>query len=154
MNVILARRLLELHEGRRLRPYDDRTGERVDVLPSGGQLTIGVGRNLSARGITGPEADLLFHHDLDTHARDLLTAWPWMASLDTVRLLVLVDMAFNLGVVRLKAFAPTIDTIHRGAYATAAQRMVKTKWAHQVGRRAIRLAEMMRSGELPPELRD
>lgn len=50
----LAKALIEHHEGRRAHPYTDTTGN----------LTIGVGRNLSDRGLSADEIDLLFANDL------------------------------------------------------------------------------------------
>jgi lysozyme len=36
--------------------------------------------------------------------------------------------------------------VERGDYAGAAHNMLQSKWARQVGRRATRLAAMMRTG--------
>jgi lysozyme len=130
------RKQLHLHEGRRLKPYRDTVGK----------LTIGVGRNLTDRGISPAESDVLLANDIDEHMRELLLAAPWIAELDEVRQRVLVDMAFNLGVPGLLKFKSTLAAIKDGRYDDAAKGMLKSLWAKQVKGRATRLAEMMRSG--------
>jgi lysozyme len=135
-------RLLRLHEGVRLKPYRDTVGK----------LTIGIGRNLDDRGITEVEADLLLEHDLDDVWLALIAAKPWIARLDEVRQAVLIDMGVNLGVAGLLKFKQTLAAIERGDYETAAVQMLDSKWATQVGRRAQRLARMMRDGVWPFEI--
>ena len=96
-------------EGLRLQVYQDTLG--ID--------TIGVGRNLEDRGITKEELDTmdfpnieavyehgiteadaayLLENDVQIVEDELLKAHPSVADLDAVRQLVLVDMAFNMGV--------------------------------------------------------
>jgi hypothetical protein len=41
----------------------------------------------------------------------------------------------------------TIDLVEAGRFSEAAERMLKTKWARQVGRRAVILSRMMKTGE-------
>jgi len=57
-------------------------------------------------------------------------------------------MAFNLGIAGLLKFENTLALIRSGSYAQAAAEMVKSKWAKQVGKRADRLANMMKTGEV------
>ena len=135
-------RQLRLHEGERLKPY----------RCTAGKLTIGVGRNLEDRGITREEAAYLLANDIAAEERELLRALPWVAKLDDVRQRVLLDMAFNLGVVGLLAFKRTLATIQAGDYQRAAAMMLDSKWAGQVGQRAERLSRMMATGKDPREL--
>ena len=135
-------RQLRLHEGERLKP--DRC--------TAGKLTIGVGRNLEDRGITREEASYLLANDIAAEERELLRALPWVANLDEVRQRVLLDMAFNMGVVGLLAFKRTLATIQAGDYQRAAAMMLDSKWAGQVGQRAERLSRMMATGKDPREL--
>lgn len=131
-----------LHEGKA-----KRKGSRyVCYQDSVGVWTIGVGRNLQHRGLSEAEVDLLLDNDLKDHWNDLLIAFPWVERLDTVRQRALLDMGFNLGIPRLKTFKRTLASIERGDYETAAVEMLESKWAEQVGDRALRLAEMVRSG--------
>ncbi|MEW6505533.1 MAG: glycoside hydrolase family protein [Chloroflexota bacterium] len=61
---------------------------------------------------------------------------------------VLIDMAFNLGEGLFK-FRRMIDALRRGDYEGAAQHMLDSQWAKQVGARARELAGLMRAGSLP-----
>ena len=56
-------------------------------------------------------------------------------------------MAFNLGVSGLITFKNTLRLISVGHYYEAAEEMLNSKWARQVGYRAEELAEQMRTGE-------
>lgn len=123
-------------EGVRLRPYRDTVGK----------LTIGVGRNLDDVGISRLEAETLLQNDIAKVEAQLDAALPWWRSLDDDRQRVLANMAFNMGINGLLGFKNTLELIHTGRYLDAAQRMLETKWAHQVGVRAQRLALMMRDG--------
>jgi lysozyme len=71
---------------------------------------------------------------------------PWWRNLSPVRQRVLVNMAFNLGMVGLLTFKNTLGAMQNGSYAAAAAGMLSSKWATQVGVRAERLADMMRTG--------
>lgn len=136
-------RQLRLHEGERLKPY----------RCTAGKLTIGIGRNLEDRGITAEESAYLLSNDIDSHWRELVRALPWVEQLDEVRQRVLLDMAFNLGIVGLLGFKNTLATIQAGDYERGAAMMLQSRWAGQVGQRAVRLSRMMAMGTEPPELR-
>ena len=66
---------------------------------------------------------------------------------------VLIDLGFNMGVNCLLGFKKTLVLVAGGKYPEAAVEMMDSQWARQVGRRAERLSQMMRSGEWPEELR-
>jgi lysozyme len=63
-----------------------------------------------------------------------------------VRQNVLADMCFNLGIGGLLSFKNTLAMVEHGKYEEAAAAMLQSKWATQVGQRAIELSEMMRTG--------
>ena len=127
---------LILHEGLRLKPY----------RCTAGKLTIGVGRNLEDKGITHDEAMILLRNDI-AEVTAQLERFDWFRALGPVRRKVLVDMAFNLGMAGLLGFQKMIAALARGDYKAAADEMVDSAWYHQVGTRARRLVEMMRTGE-------
>jgi len=155
---------LILHEGLKLRPYR---------CPAG-YWTIGVGRNLETkslskgeqqyilgcdglnrqqvidllkrRGITKEEALVLLAHDIQDCEQDL-RQFEWFGRLDPVRRKVVLDMRFNLGPGGFRGFRKMIAALARGDYKRAADEMVDSAWYHQVGIRARRLVEMMRTGE-------
>ena len=128
---------LERDEGVRLKPYRD----------SVGKLTIGIGRNLDDVGITLDETHYLLNGDIARAEADLDARLPWWQTLDPVRQRVLVNMCFNMGIAGLLTFANTLELVRVGQYADAADHMLASKWAGQVGPRAQRLADMMRDGD-------
>ena len=55
------------------------------------------------------------------------------------------DMAFNMGY-RVLQFKNTMKAVEEGRYEDAAKGMLASKWAKQTKSRAVRLAEMMKTG--------
>lgn len=126
---------------------------RRDLYPdSKGLLTIGVGRNIEARGLADDEVAYLLHNDMGRVVHELAAGWPWTARLDPVRQIVLLDMLFNLGLARFSKFAPTLAVIAAGRYAEAAARLRRTPWYGQVATRAVRLTTMLETGRWPTDL--
>ena len=149
---------LVVSEGLRLQVYKDTLG--ID--------TIGIGRNLEDRGITQQELDdldipsidhvyewgiteadavYLAENDVQIVEEELLRAHPCVEQLDAVRQLVLVDMAFNLGVPRLCKFKKMWAAIHENKFDVAAKEMLDSRWANQVKSRSTKLAHAMHHGE-------
>ncbi|OPZ48986.1 MAG: hypothetical protein BWY95_00416 [Bacteroidetes bacterium ADurb.BinA104] len=56
-------------------------------------------------------------------------------------------MCFNLGIKGLLEFKNTLTFIAAGDWERAANGMLASKWAKQVGKRAIELSELMRKGK-------
>ncbi len=155
---------LILHEGLRLEVYK---------CPAG-YWTVGVGRNLEGkplrpdeqeyvlggrglkpdeviellkeRGITKDEALFLLGNDIEDAVADLRN-FGWFEDLDPVRKKVVIDMRYNLGPTRFREFRRMIAALAAGDYKAAAAEMTNSKWYYQVGTRARRLVEMMRTGE-------
>jgi lysozyme len=136
-----GRTLTAKHEGRVPSAY----------LDSLGFWTIGVGHLIDQRkGGKLPEhiIDALYEWDYDLHSTELFAELPWVNQLDEVRQAALIDMYFNLrrGLLEFKKF---LSHVQRGEWDDAATEMHASKWAQQVGMRAVRLAGMMRTGEWP-----
>lgn len=132
-------KLLVLHEGYRQKPYKDTVGK----------LTIGYGFNLDDVGLYPEECDFIIQNRIRRIAVELEKALPWVDDLDPVRTAVLLDMAYNMGIPTLLTFKKTLAKIKEADYQTAASMMLQSKWARQVGKRAVRLSTMMRKGEWP-----
>ena len=124
------------HEGLELHPYED----------SLGILTIGVGRNLEERGISEDEAFYLLANDIDIIWDELIKQHPIVEDLDDQRQMILLDMAFNMGVPRLGKFKKMWAAIEEGDMNEASKQALDSRWADQVGRRAETLAERIISG--------
>jgi lysozyme len=127
--------MLIRHEGLRLKPY----------RCTAGKLTIGVGRNLEDNGISEDEAMVMLTNDI-ANARKALSVYIWFDGLSSVRKNVCLDMVFNLGIKGFSRFKWMISCINRGDYECAANEMLNSKWAAQVGKRVYELSEMMRKG--------
>lgn len=123
-------------EGLRLKPYRD----------SVGKLTIGIGRNLDDVGITQDEAGYLLHSDLERVGKQIHENLPWASQLSPERASVLGNMCFNMGIAGLLQFKKFLTALRLGDYDQAATEMLDSKWAKQVGTRATRLAEQIRTG--------
>lgn len=127
---------LRRDEGERLKPYRDTVGK----------LTIGIGRNLDDVGISEEESAFLLANDIAKVEKQLDEKIPWWRRLTINRQRVLVNMAFNMGIFGLLGFKNTLAFVQMGDYSRAADNMLLSKWAKQVKGRAVRLAELMRSG--------
>ncbi|WP_299494664.1 glycoside hydrolase family protein [uncultured Shewanella sp.] len=97
-------------------------------------------------GITFEEALYLLDNDIELVESQLLKNINFINKLDDIRKVVLCDMAFNLGMAGLLKFKRMLRAVELGNYQMAADEMLASKWARQVGQRAIDLADMMRSG--------
>ena len=142
------------HEGLKLQVYKDTLG--ID--------TIGVGRNLEDRGIATAElkfmgltmkqvynqgitrahAIYMLKNDIEDMEIELAEKHPIVEELSAERQMVLVNMAFNLGVPRLSMFEKMWAAIENADYEKAAEEMLDSRWARQVGYRATELADQMR----------
>lgn len=137
MNRDRLRALLIKHEALRLKPYAD----------TAGKLTIGVGRNLEDVGISEQEAMFLLENDIGKAVAYCRQAFPWFNALCDSRQNVVASMAFNLGAAKLAEFKKMLAAIAKSDFETAANEMLCSAWAGQVGPRAVELAQMMRDGD-------
>ena len=137
---------LVIDEGDRNFPYDDATGRtliRGDTLK--GNITVGIGRNISGIGISADEKALMYSHDrgrADALARATFSTYD---TLTDNRKAALLMMCFNLGN-KITQFHATIAAVTAGDYDGAANDMLASSWHNEVGARAQRLADLMRNG--------
>ena len=121
----------------RLKPYTD----------SVGKTTIGVGRNLTDKGISFQEAQGLLTNDIADAAADLAAKLPWTATLDDARKGALTNMCFNMGIGGLLEFHDFLAKMQAGNFSAAAGAMLDSLWARQVGARATRLSIQIQTGQ-------
>jgi lysozyme len=57
----------------------------------------------------------------------------------------LVNLCFNMGIPRLLQFKKTLSLIQEGKYSKAANELLDSRYASQVGYRAVEVAQMIRS---------
>ncbi len=134
----LIQTLIE-HEGLRLKPY-------VDTV---GKITIAVGRNLTDRGISLAEANLMLTNDINNSVAEAMK-FSWFKGLNDVRKEAIVMMIFNVGLPRFKSFKKMIEALDLGDYSKAAEEALDSHWASQVGQRATFIALMIETGRYPP----
>ncbi len=123
------------HEGLWLLPYKD----------SVGKTTIGVGRNLEDVGINEEEASFLLQNDIVRASDQLLSYLPWVIEMPEAVQEVLINMCFNLGVSRLLHFKKALAAMKARDWGLAKVEMLDSRWATQVGKRAIELADRVAS---------
>lgn len=139
MDLDALKRDLVQDEALRLKPYRD----------SKGILTIGIGHNLQAKGISPAIADAIYREDVDEVMHELDVHLPWWRELDPVRQRVLANLCFNMGIATLLDFKHTLLCMESGQFAAAAEGMRASLWHRQVGDRAVRLETMMETGVEP-----
>lgn len=162
---------LVLHEGLKTNVYTDTEGN----------LTLGVGYNLTSRGpeffertigrklilhdgskcaaiTTRAECLQVLHADIIRVEKAVTVHWPYYLKLEEVRQRVAVDMAFNMGLSAL-GFKNTIAAVERRDWSRAVREMYRSKWARQVGDgeggkfdRCDRLARMLLTGQEPTDI--
>ena len=133
------REMTKRDEGCRLLPYHD----------SAEKLTIGYGHNLD-KPLTQRAVNVIPDDDLADAVDDVRRSISWSKNLDDIRFAVLVAMAFNLGIGGLLKFKKMLGAAAVRDFSLAADEMIASMWAGQVGKRANRLARLMRTGAWPP----
>ncbi len=142
---------LKMHEGCSLKPYK---------CPAG-KLTIGIGRNVEGNpftaeeliavgdwkhGITREAAHMLCRNDINRCIGECKKSIPFFNKLDKERKYALIDLDFNMGLRTLLTFKKTLASIGYGNYKTAAEQLLQSKYASQVGKRAKRIAILIETG--------
>jgi lysozyme len=137
-----AKAQIKKHEGISLTAYKD----------SLGFWTIGYGHYCGtvppiASVIDKSEDERLFNEDFSEAVSDAMAIFAsvWESLTDN-RKIALTDMSFNLGGAKLRAFVKLIGAIRRGDFESAANEALSSRWAKQVGKRAIAIAEQLRKG--------
>lgn len=139
--------LIAKHEGLRLFPYND-SGGNIALSPPG-KITVGFGRNLTDVGISEDEAKIFLANDIDRAEEGIAEAWPAYQQLDAVRKAVVLDMVYNMGLSDFLEFKETMAAIAAGDWQVAQDHMLASKWASQVGARAVEDATMILTGQWP-----
>ena len=136
MDIFKMKSILIRHEDLKLKPY----------LCPAGKLTIGVGRNLEAKGVSYEEADFMLLNDIGDALREVEEIFPNVDGFSENRQMALVDMAFNLGKGGLAGFEKMVEAIRLGDWEKASEEALDSLWAKQVGTRAEEDAWMIKTG--------
>lgn len=137
--VNAVKRAIKKSEGLRLSVYKD----------SVGYPTIGYGHKLGKGEtfgtITQEKANEIFDSDYNRIYSQIASQMTF-ATADPLTKAVLMDMAFNMGPYFLNKFPSFSKALKEGNYELAANELLSSKYAAQVGKRAIRNAVALRTG--------
>ena len=135
---------LVLDEGRTSRSYRDQFGN----------WTNGIGHFLGPNPIYAnvvwddPTIDQTFAVDFEDAVLDATRAYPSWNDLDDPRKGAIVNMAFQLGAVKLSRFVTFFSYLAKGEFEEAAQDLMNhTLYAKQTPARASRIAYRIRTGQ-------
>ena len=112
-----------------------------------GKTTIGLGRNLDDYGITEEEAYYLAKNNIYELEDELDRAIPWWRQLDDARQRALINLSYNVGTTTLLKFKKTLQYLEDGSYEEAAEEVLDSRWAKQVGRRATFISNVFLTGK-------
>ena len=141
---------LMLHEG---------CVDHVYICPAGFK-TIGIGRNLQTNPLTQKEREFvgdltkitveqalyLLKNDVKRCTKELLNNISFFSQLDDERQYALLDMCFNMGIKKLLKFKRMLNAMLIGDYRGAAKECLMSKYAKDVGKRAVRIARLIETG--------
>lgn len=128
----------------------DEKYEQYVYTDSTGHSTIGIGQNISpnGEGISLDEALYLLDNKINSLYTKMSHYFKWFSSLNEARQIALVNMAYNLGFEGFLKFHNMLFSLENGDMEKASNDMLDSLWINQVGDRANRLANIIRTGEL------
>lgn len=153
----MLRDMIKRHEGYHGKPY----------VCGGGHSTIGWGHNmddeplpphmreyLDAHGqITEAMAEELLTKDIKDATDDCTVLYPDFNQFSPSRKNALIDFLFNVGIKTAMTFKATNLAINEERWNDAANQILKSKYARQVGARAKEVASLLRDGAVITSLR-
>jgi len=131
---LIKKRLIDF-EGLVLKSY---------VCPTG-YTSVGVGRNLETNGITEEEAMYLLNNDISSVIKKLDKHWIAWRKLPITAQYVCIDLVFNMGINTFMSFRKTRAYMEMGDFEKAGIELLNSKYAEQVGRRALFNSEQLKS---------
>lgn len=135
-----AREQLKLDEGYRRHAY---------VCPAGA-ITVGYGRNIDkdagGPGISAEEAGQLLDNDIAACGNDLSALFPAWVAFSHVRKAALINLRYQLGPARFRAFRKMIAAIDKGDWLTAAAELADSNIMKQTPIRTARRVNELEIG--------
>ena len=139
MNIEALREQLKIDEGVKYEIYKDHLG----------YPTFGIGHLITENDpehgkpdgteISEDRVNEIFETDVAKFVSEAKILFPDLDELPDVAQQVIVNMAFNMGRPRLSKFKNFIAGVNDRDWTRAAEEMMDSRWATQVGDRAIRL---------------
>jgi lysozyme len=143
MNIDRLREQLKIDEGVKYEIYEDHLG----------YATFGIGHLITDKDpeygwpvgtkISEDRVNEVFNSDVEKFVNEAKKIFPDLDNKPESIQLVLVNMCFNLGAPRLSKFKKFIAAINDEQWIEAAVEMMDSRWAQQVGPRAIRLKQIV-----------
>ena len=148
MNMDSLIQELIMDEGFKYEVYEDHLG-----FP-----TLGVGHLITKKDeeygkpVGTPISEERIHEclkqDIEIVCEELDRNEAWWRGLDDTRQRVVANMCFNLGYPRFSGFKRFLAAMGTSQWETAAEEMLDSKWATQVGARALRLQHRVLHGDV------
>ena len=145
MDIAKLREQLKIDEGVRYEIYDDHLGYK----------TFGIGHLVKTTDeeyglpcgtpVSEERVNSVFDKDVETYINETEKVFGNLEDMPGEVQQVLVNMCFNMGAPRLSKFLKFIKAIHDEDWATASVEMLDSRWANQVGDRANRLSDRIKS---------
>ena len=117
------------------------------VQDSDQNITIGIGRNLTVRGIYPTEVDIMFNHDADFFYGKLHETFEWYGLLNEARQIALIDICF-IGWHQFLLLEKLIAALSIGDYDEAACEVIRTLYCKIVSSRANEISYIIKTGSL------
>ena len=142
MNIEQCKEEIKRHEGEVLEIYEDSLGFKTLGIghlcqPEDPEYDWEVGTKVSQEVV-----DLYYEDDFNKHLAEAIHVFGTdeaFYNLPENIQHVIVNMCFNMGAPRLSGFKKFIGGVNAGDWKTAAVEMMDSRWARQVGDRAVRL---------------
>ena len=143
MNIEALREQLKVDEGVKYEIYKDHLG----------YPTFGIGHLITeddpehgepdGTEISEDRVNEVFETDVAKFVSEAKILFPDLDDLPEVAQQVIVNMAFNMGRPRLSKFKNFIAGVNDRDWVRAAEEMMDSRWADQVGARAVRLRNLI-----------
>lgn len=141
MNIANLREQLKIDEGVKYEIYNDHLG----------YPTFGIGHLITEADeeygkpigtpVSEERVNAVFDSDVEIYVSEAKKVFPNLDSLPAEAQEVIVNMCFNMGAPRLSKFKKFITAVNESNWITAGVEMLDSRWAKQVGNRAIRLRD-------------
>ena len=145
MNIQQLREQLKIDEGVKYEIYLDHLG--YPTFGIGHLIVAGDEEHGKPVGtpITEERVNAVFDSDVAIYISEAKKVFPNLDTLPSEAQEVIVNMTFNMGAPRLSKFKKFIAGVNAGDWNTAAIEMMDSRWAKQVGNRAIRLRDRIQA---------
>lgn len=111
-----------------------------------GNLTVGWGTHLyEGKKLPKEALEAMFEYDYQKAIKEYNSLG---LDLDEARRAVIIDMIYNMGLPKLLGFKNMLAALRNGDYNKAAIELLDSNYARQVKTRAIKNAEILRTGKL------